>query len=76
MTTSTSASAHAAASAATLPLPMKVAAIGLGPLLQHPQDDACAGGVGQTGELVERMIRVAARRGVDEADERGALERG
>ena len=57
-----------------MPLPMNVAGVGLRPLLQHPQHDGCAGGVGQAGQLVERLIGVdPARRAGDETDERRAL---
>ena len=48
--------------------------VGLGPLLQHAQHDLRAGGVGEAGQLFERMFGVdAARRAGDETDEGRAL---
>ena len=74
MTTSTSASAQAAARLATLPAPMNVPASGFGALLQHPQHDGGAGGVGKAGQLLERLLGIDAPDGAgDQADQRGAL---
>ena len=44
------------------------------PLLQHAHDDPRACSVGEAGELVQRMIRIAAGGRSDKADERGALD--
>src|SRR5262249_32827548 len=48
--------------------------IGLGPLLQHAQHDLSAGRDGETGELVERPLRLeAARLPCNQSDERRPL---
>ena len=50
--------------------------IGRGPLLNHREDDGRAGGVGEPGELVDRVLRIQFLRSPkDQADERGALTR-
>src|SRR6185503_16753465 len=46
----------------------------LGSLLQHPQRDGGAGGVGEAGQLFERLLSIHASNGAtDQTDERCAL---
>ena len=58
MTTSTSASAQAAASDCDLAAADEGGRVRLRPLLQHAQHDRGAGGVGQPGQLLERLLGV------------------
>ena len=56
---------------------MKVAESGVGALLQRAHHRGGAGGAGQSVELVERLLGVAAAQAArDEPDEGRALERG
>ena len=55
---------------------MNVAGSGVGPLLNHLEDDVGAGGVREAGELFERLFGIVPLRSPKgETDERGAFAR-
>ena len=75
-TTSTPVSAHDAASTSIFPRAQIGGGIRLRPLLQHAQHDLRAGGFGESGELLERALRLETTGASgNEPDQRRLLDR-